>query len=42
VGLGLSISKMLVKMHEGTILAYSDGLGKGATFTIQLPLGSKA
>jgi PAS domain S-box-containing protein len=41
LGLGLSISKMLVKMHEGTIKAHSDGRGKGATFTIQLPLDSK-
>jgi PAS domain S-box-containing protein len=38
LGLGLSISKMLVTMHEGSIQAHSDGRGKGATFTIQLPL----
>ena len=38
LGLGLSISRMLVKMHEGSILAHSQGLGHGATFTIQLPL----
>ncbi|HUA65628.1 MAG TPA: ATP-binding protein [Alphaproteobacteria bacterium] len=38
LGLGLSISRMLVKMHEGSILAHSDGVGSGATFTIQLPL----
>jgi PAS domain S-box-containing protein len=38
LGLGLSISRMLVKLHEGTIKAHSDGRGKGATFTIQLPL----
>jgi signal transduction histidine kinase len=37
LGLGLSISKMLVKMHEGSIFAQSDGAGHGATFTIQLP-----
>ena len=42
LGLGLSISKMLIKMHDGTLKAHSDGRGKGATFTIQLPLGSKA
>ena len=35
--LGLSISRMLVKMHEGTIFAQSASVGHGATFTIQLP-----
>lgn len=40
LGLGLSISKMLIKMHEGSIRAESDGPGKGATFTIQLPLAN--
>ncbi|MGH7942564.1 MAG: ATP-binding protein [Limisphaerales bacterium] len=38
LGLGLSISRMLVKMHEGSISAHSEGAGHGATFTIQLPL----
>jgi PAS domain S-box-containing protein len=42
LGLGLSISKMLIKMHNGSIQAHSDGPGKGATFTIQLPLASSA
>jgi signal transduction histidine kinase len=39
LGLGLSISRMLVKMHEGSISAHSNGVGRGATFTIQLPCG---
>ncbi|HSY43751.1 MAG TPA: HAMP domain-containing sensor histidine kinase, partial [Candidatus Acidoferrum sp.] len=38
LGLGLSISRMLVKLHEGSIKAHSDGRGKGGTFTIQLPV----
>ena len=38
LGLGLSISKTLIKMHKGTINAHSEGPGKGATFVIQLPL----
>jgi signal transduction histidine kinase len=41
LGLGLSISRMLVKMHEGTISAHSDGTGHGATFTIQLPCATR-
>jgi PAS domain S-box-containing protein len=42
LGLGLSISKMLIKMHDGTIHAHSDGRGKGATFTIELPMTPQA
>ncbi|HSV15900.1 MAG TPA: chemotaxis protein CheB [Tepidisphaeraceae bacterium] len=38
LGLGLSIAKRLVEMHGGTITASSEGVGQGATFTIQLPL----
>ncbi len=37
LGLGLSISKILVELHEGKISARSDGLGHGATFVIELP-----
>lgn len=38
LGLGLSISKALVDLHGGTLIASSDGLGKGATFTLELPV----
>lgn len=36
-GLGLSIVAAVVKRHGGRITAESAGLGKGSTFTIQLP-----
>ena len=38
LGLGLSISRMLVELHGGEISATSAGLGQGATFIILLPL----
>jgi signal transduction histidine kinase/ActR/RegA family two-component response regulator len=37
-GLGLSIVKEIVGLHGGTVAAHSEGLGKGATFTVRLPL----
>ncbi|MGZ3769515.1 MAG: hybrid sensor histidine kinase/response regulator [Bdellovibrio sp.] len=38
LGLGLSIVKELVHLHDGTIRAKSDGLGTGATFIVEFPL----
>jgi PAS domain S-box-containing protein len=38
LGLGLAITKALVDMHHGTIIAESDGKGNGALFTVTLPL----
>lgn len=37
-GLGLSVSYEIVKRHNGTIRAESDGEGKGACFTVVLPV----
>jgi two-component system CheB/CheR fusion protein len=38
LGLGLAIGKATIEMHGGTIHASSEGLGKGATFVIELPV----
>ncbi len=38
LGLGLSIVRHLVEMHNGTVTAQSPGEGQGATFTVNLPL----
>jgi signal transduction histidine kinase len=40
-GLGLSISKMLVTLHNGDIYAVSEGKGKGSSFYVALPLNSE-
>jgi signal transduction histidine kinase/ActR/RegA family two-component response regulator len=38
LGLGLSIVKHLVDLHGGSIVARSDGIGKGAEFVVRLPV----
>jgi signal transduction histidine kinase len=38
LGLGLAIVRHLVEQHGGRVTAHSDGEGKGATFTITLPV----
>jgi signal transduction histidine kinase len=40
LGLGLSISRMLVELHSGEIRAESAGPGRGSVCTIELPLVS--
>jgi signal transduction histidine kinase/DNA-binding NarL/FixJ family response regulator len=40
VGLGLSIVSSLVQLHHGEVEARSDGVGKGATFVVRLPLAT--
>ena len=40
LGLGMTIAKQLVELHDGQIKAASAGVGRGATFTVTLPLAA--
>jgi CheY-like chemotaxis protein len=42
LGLGLAIARYLTEEHGGTLIAHSDGPGRGSTFTVRLPLVAEA
>ena len=40
LGIGLGLVKKLVELHDGAITAFSEGLGKGSEFVVQLPVAA--
>jgi len=42
LGLGLAIVRHLIELHGGTVRADSPGIGRGSTFTIELPVRAQA
>jgi CheY-like chemotaxis protein len=38
LGIGLSLVKRIVEMHDGRVTAHSEGRGHGSTFAVRLPL----
>jgi signal transduction histidine kinase/ActR/RegA family two-component response regulator len=42
LGLGLALVKHLVELHGGSVRVESDGIGRGATFVVMLPIPAGA
>jgi signal transduction histidine kinase len=38
LGIGLTLARRIVALHGGQLTAASAGIGKGAEFTVSLPL----
>ncbi|WP_345817162.1 ATP-binding protein (plasmid) [Paraburkholderia sp. PREW-6R] len=41
LGIGLNLARRLVELHGGTLVALSEGVGKGSRFIVDLPLSSE-
>ncbi|HEY7929999.1 MAG TPA: response regulator [Steroidobacteraceae bacterium] len=41
LGLGLAIVRQMAELHGGSVTAFSEGEGRGATFTLELPLAQE-
>ncbi|SAK96507.1 PAS/PAC sensor hybrid histidine kinase [Caballeronia temeraria] len=40
LGIGLTLVQSLIRMHGGSVAAFSDGAGRGSEFTVRLPLSN--
>jgi two-component system CheB/CheR fusion protein len=41
IGVGLTLARSLIDMHDGTVVASSGGEGMGSLFTVRLPLSTR-
>jgi signal transduction histidine kinase len=41
LGIGLTLARSLVELHGGTLMAASEGAGKGSQFTVRLPISHR-
>jgi PAS domain S-box-containing protein len=42
LGIGLTLVRSLVELHDGRVTAHSDGPGQGSEFLVRLPLAAKS
>jgi signal transduction histidine kinase len=40
LAVGLTLARILVELHGGTIAAHSEGLGQGSEFVVRLPIAA--
>lgn len=38
LGIGLTLVRNILNMHNGSVAAYSEGIGKGSTFSVHMPI----
>ena len=40
LGVGLTLARILVERHGGSVTAHSEGPGQGSEFVVRLPIGA--